>query len=83
MAEQVTAILFACIVVLATLWRYYQDRIDRCPSCPHCERETLERARHQREMQHDAMHKGFGWSDGEPDRYDCPDQQCPRNHREQ
>jgi fatty acid desaturase len=52
-----------------------------CPECPHCLAAREARARLQRELQHDLMHKGFGFRDDTPDRFVCVDEECPRNPR--
>lgn len=70
MAEQVTAILFACIVALAALWHYHQARIDYCKECPHCLRLKREAEVKQAALQHEMDHRWIGA---------CPDKDCPRN----
>ena len=68
--------LLLVIAVLAAL--HPPECAETC--CAH--RRSLARAdalARQREAQHNAEHKGFGWHDSDPDRYRCNDPECPRN----
>lgn len=31
------------------------------------------------ERRHDCQHKGGSWLNGDPDKFACPDEKCPRN----
>jgi len=43
--------------------------------------ETAKYKKDQAALRHDYEHKGGGFRDGDPDRFNCPDDQCPRNPR--
>lgn len=51
----------------------------RCPRCQyHRDQDNRSRER-QRELRHEISHKGWGYSDRDPDIYNCYDIRCPRN----
>ncbi len=60
MAETVTAILFACIIVLAVLWHYHQARIDTCKECPHCQRIDHERRQRLERERREQFRRWYG-----------------------
>ena len=68
---------FFSLVSLAYLW-WWASRC-RCGKCSFHENERRMAALKQVELRHDFMHKGIGFKDTDPDRYDCPDEACVRN----
>lgn len=87
--NDLVALASIALFLLALIgWRTESDQA--CPECSHCkaktrqaERAKMQRAADQAEFRHDYEHKGMGWRDGDPDRYDCPDLKCSRNRHTQ
>ena len=52
-----------------------------CVKCAFHENERRMAALRQKEHDHDVEHKGFGFRDITPDRFNCDDADCPRNAR--
>lgn len=61
-----------------------------CPKCSfhvnegrmrkyEADQKRIEEVTRQKELRHDAAHKGWGWATGAPDILNCEDETCPRN----
>jgi hypothetical protein len=62
------------------LWRIPGPCV--CEKCAfHVNEVRMERAR-QRDLEHEYAHKGSGFRDTSPDKYDCPDPFCDRNRHQ-
>lgn len=87
------ALSFALLAALA--WSFaitYWARECRCAQCQFhvherrvaaakAKSEAETAARKQADLRHEYEHKGGGWQDGDPDRFDCRDDSCRRNRR--
>jgi len=75
------------------VYGYLTGRCTKDNPCPKCafhvneqrverltaERERVEEQERQITLRHDAAHKGWGWAEDKPDRYNCTDEKCSRN----
>jgi hypothetical protein len=67
------------VAMLGALLLYLAPGPCRCEKCGfHVNERRVAQAR-QKEIQHDAAHKGFGYKDGDRDVYRCKDAECDRN----
>lgn len=80
--------LFAMTFIGALAWKKECD----CGKCAfHANEKRMKRLKAQEEseryskdqanLRHDYEHKGGGWRTGDPDRFNCADDTCPRNPR--
>lgn len=54
-----------------------EDRMERLRAAETAEKYKADQAT----LRHDYEHKGGGFRDGDPDRFNCPDDTCARNPR--
>lgn len=81
------ALIAALILVVALHWQAAQCRCGNCEFHKHERRVAKEKAKlakieEQKKSAasaHEYQHKGGGWQDGDPDRFDCPEESCRRN----
>lgn len=89
----VLIVVVAAIAMFAYLWGYHTGRCSKMNPCPKCavhsdehkvwaaaEKERQKRMfMDQYELRHEMDHKGQGFKDSDPDRWDCRNPNCTRN----
>lgn len=69
------------LAAAALLWLAWMARWRpcRCEKCAFHQNEARVERLKQAERKHDALHKGFGYTQSTPDLYKCSDPECYRN----